>query len=321
MSYPKSLRDAFAGIIDYAGLFPPAGLDVPKAVKEYAQLRRQAQGRWLTDKFVFPIFPDAKRDQLLSAFRAQEGGEQGVSPVALLVPPLKAPQDVPLILSTLERYGLVGRDSSLSEAKLEVLSLEFAVPDGFEDESRMEWDELRVFFGRLASQDAPLPVYLEFDWRTWTLERAHAVKGLREIHPGIGVKLRTGGLTPDMVPPPSILSSVVDSLIVCQIPFKCTAGLHAALYEVSPRFGFEMHGFVNLLALTLAQMRRAKIDDCESILVAQNHTSLDRVMTQVVGPNWLESLPEARTFFQSFGSCSVLEPLESLQAHGFSFTV
>jgi len=44
----------FAGLIDYAGLFPPAALDMPAAVRQYVSY---ARGRycWMLERFIVPV--------------------------------------------------------------------------------------------------------------------------------------------------------------------------------------------------------------------------------------------------------------------------
>src|SRR5688500_1465263 len=48
-----SLQVLLEGLIDYAGLFPPASLDMDSAVRNYAAYRQSAESRWL-GRFVVP---------------------------------------------------------------------------------------------------------------------------------------------------------------------------------------------------------------------------------------------------------------------------
>ena len=41
------------GLVDYAGLFPPAGLGMKEAVAEYARHRREPEA-WMLGRFVVP---------------------------------------------------------------------------------------------------------------------------------------------------------------------------------------------------------------------------------------------------------------------------
>ena len=48
-----SLRALLAGVVDYAGLFPPAGLALDLALTHYVRYR-QGPGGWMLGRFVCP---------------------------------------------------------------------------------------------------------------------------------------------------------------------------------------------------------------------------------------------------------------------------
>src|SRR5262249_52657750 len=73
----NSLRILIEGLIDYAGLFPPAALDMPTAARKYAEYRG-SEYRWALGRFVVPVakldeFEKAAEGILLSV--ARERGE------------------------------------------------------------------------------------------------------------------------------------------------------------------------------------------------------------------------------------------------------
>src|SRR5262245_33954247 len=49
----EGLRTLLEGVIDYAGLFPPAKLPLDAALRNYARYRRQAES-WMLGRFVLP---------------------------------------------------------------------------------------------------------------------------------------------------------------------------------------------------------------------------------------------------------------------------
>src|SRR2546428_4852429 len=49
-----SLRVLLLGLIDAAGLFPPAALDMPTATRKYAEYR-ESEYRWALGRFVVPV--------------------------------------------------------------------------------------------------------------------------------------------------------------------------------------------------------------------------------------------------------------------------
>src|SRR5260370_14371597 len=48
-----SLRALLAGIVDYAGLFPPAQLPLDQAIRDYARYRTEPEA-WMLGRFVIP---------------------------------------------------------------------------------------------------------------------------------------------------------------------------------------------------------------------------------------------------------------------------
>ena len=61
-----ALRTLVAGVVDYAGLFPPAGLDMPAAVRHYAECR-VGDDAWMLGRFVVQA---ARLDEWESAVAA-----------------------------------------------------------------------------------------------------------------------------------------------------------------------------------------------------------------------------------------------------------
>ena len=77
-----ALRALLAGIVDYAGLFPPAGLDMPAAVRNYASYRTDDHA-WMLGRFVVPASRLGKCDAALA--QRGGGGERGDEPEWRLV--------------------------------------------------------------------------------------------------------------------------------------------------------------------------------------------------------------------------------------------
>ena len=48
-----SVRAMFAGIVDYAGMFPPANLPLEQAIRNYARYRQEPES-WMLGRFVCP---------------------------------------------------------------------------------------------------------------------------------------------------------------------------------------------------------------------------------------------------------------------------
>ena len=115
-------------------------------------------------------------------------------------------------------------------------------------------------------------------------------------------KLRTGGVHADLYPGEAELAGAVHALVLADVPFKATAGLHHALRNTDPETGFEQHGFVNLLAATAAATDGADTDELAVLLAARQ----------------VRHLPEPPTtcLLGSIGTCSIAEPIDELMALG-----
>ena len=118
------------------------------------------------------------------------------------------------------------------------------------------------------------------------------------------LKFRTGGVEADLHPTASTLAAWIDAALDRETPFKCTAGLHRAVRHTSSE-GFEQHGFLNVLVATRHAFDGAAHDDVVALLERRDGTALATESHDL-------DLAGARRWFTSYGSCSVLEPLDDL---------
>ncbi|GIJ28181.1 hypothetical protein Vqi01_33430 [Micromonospora qiuiae] len=120
----------------------------------------------------------------------------------------------------------------------------------------------------------------------------------------VAAKFRTGGLAAELFPTPAELAAVIRACRDREVPFKLTAGLHHAVRHVDSETGFTHHGFVNVLAATLAATEGAGVDTIAELLTVRDERPLAR---------WTDSRRDAaRPLWAGFGSCSIVEPLTDL---------
>lgn len=132
------------------------------------------------------------------------------------------------------------------------------------------------------------------------------------ISTGHRAKLRTGGVRADLFPDAAELASTVRSCVTRQIAFKCTAGLHHAVRQTDPVTGFDHHGFLNVLLATDALVAGAPVAVAADWLREDRPTALCAAVA-----TWTPTrIARARAAFRSFGTCSVLEPVDDLVALG-----
>jgi hypothetical protein len=129
-----------------------------------------------------------------------------------------------------------------------------------------------------------------------------------ELHEsGHFAKLRCGGSS---VPDAAKVADFIRECVRLSVPFKATAGLHAAVrgWETDAE-GRPHHGFVNLLLAVCAALTH---DAVEWMLECTDSVLLAEVVRGV--PD--ELAHDARGLFHSYGSCDTVRPVADLQRMG-----
>lgn len=315
-----------AGMIDYAGLFPPAELPLAEAVAAYREVRRGPE-RWLADRFVVPA---SKLAELAAAREA--GARRSASPAdrtsrpadpaageAIAAEPwslavtVKAGGDAAGWLAAV-REALVGvaafarRDGAFARPALAELSMPTEVAPG----------ERARAAGAVAATAAKLglgiPTFVELPFdRSWPEVLPGALDALAAG--GGGLKLRLGGSAPEATPGPADVAAAIDACRRRGMALKATAGLHHPFRDGA------RHGFVNVIgAAVLAHARALPVERVADVVEDDRGAfALDaeglRWRDQRAGPE--EIAAARRELFVSFGSCSVAEPVEDLLACGW----
>jgi hypothetical protein len=281
--------------IDYAGLFPPAGLGMRAAVDNFLRYRAGPDA-WALGRFIVP----ATR---LAEF--QDAADDGSG----------APKAQPWQLSALVGPDLAGdleritgfRERYAGAAQAMVLDTIEAKADAA---STIE-ETMRGVPGRIQ-------VYLELPIEGDPTSLLATVARI-----GARAKVRTGGVTPEAFPSTASLARFIHACVRENVPFKATAGLHHALrseyrltYEEDSAKGV-MFGFLNLfLATALARSGMAERDLCR--ILEEGSPAALRVDDGAI--TWRgqrldrDALGRARELMVSFGSCSFTEPIDELQS-------
>ncbi|SCX56887.1 hypothetical protein SAMN03159343_3527 [Klenkia marina] len=286
----------FAGFLDDAAVFPPG--DAPMAVAVPAHARLVAELGDLVGPFVVPT---ARLDELAHVLQDDGLGDDGLGDGGLgggrlgggrlAVSVIAAQPDVPAAVSR------VAAVAGLRLAAVEVPGVTEAAQWGRTARGARHPDPERALDG----VPADVPVFVE-------LPRTAARDDLLDALAATGTraKLRTGGLRADLFPSAAELAGTITACAQRGVPFKCTAGLHAALPHTDPATGFAHHGFLTVL---LAAHAAATGGDPEAWL--REHDA-----ERVVAGLRAADLPRARAAFTSFGTCSVTEPAGDLRALG-----
>jgi hypothetical protein len=277
-----TVADLFQGLVDDASVFPPGNLPLAPALAEHAEHRAS----WYRP-FVGPLVLPA-------------------SAVAEMAP--GAPR-VGLEVALTGRCGdpglaqAVGRLSS--EPGVSLRALEVAVPT---DAGGTRFvDEVETVLTLAAGATGRPDVYVEPVPPTEA-----ALDALASIRPGTYVKLRSGGVTADAFPGEETLAQWMAWCIGRGLPLKCTAGLHHAVRHTADETGFEHQGFLNVLLAVSCFVEGGEVPDAARVLSRRDAPAVAGEVSELAGPG----APPVRDVFRSFGSCSVLEPVEDLVALG-----
>ena len=285
-----------AGLIDYAGLFPPAGLGMEAAVAAYAAHRRSADA-WMLGRFVVPV---ARLGEFAAALAGVDGAVRGEDPWVLSA---LLGSDVPRDARAAEAFNAAHRGAAAirslevrADGVAQVTAVRTAVAPAFE-----------LFY--------ELP--LRGDLR-WLLAAVRAV--------GARAKIRTGGVTPPDIPAADAVLKFLEGCAAIQLPFKATAGLHHAVrgdqaltYDAGSARA-TMFGYVNVLLAAAALWHGRPRGEALRLLESGNAAALavggSDLQWGVSRFTVAEIARVRREFALSIGSCSFDEPVSEIRALG-----
>ena len=302
-----AVRLLLDSVLDYAGLFPPAKLDMPTTAANYARYRRSGES-WMLARLIvpvtqFPQFVDAA-DPLLPKTADIEGDEPW--PLSVLVAPASDRQIVD-DLERIERFNarMEDREFSRIHGRAAIDTIETKATSPREIDRALEYvpDDIFAYF--------EIPVQGDIRGLVTTMASLDT-----------GAKIRTGGVTADAHPTPEEVARFLKICRAAEVPFKATAGLHHPCRHMATDVGCMQFGFLNVFVAgcLLWQDESMSEKEIESILVEENARQFEFGPT---GLAWrrrflkFDEIAEARErFAHSFGSCSFEEPLADLRGLG-----
>ena len=295
---PPSLRVLLRGIVDYAGLFPPAGLAMDAAVSEYAE-HRAGSDAWALGRFVLPAARLEEFDEASAAVLPREGAHSWALSALL-------GSDIEEDVARIEAFNERHRDARAGAVLVDTV-------------------ELKTHSGRDVTRAAELldrrfDTYMEIPIGDDPAELVSAIS-----HTTAKAKVRTGGTTADAFPSSAQLVRFAMRCVGHDVGFKATAGLHHPwrgeyrLTYASDAPKGAMFGFLNLLLMVAAL--HAKLSEEQAMALLEER---DARAVRFDGPcvRWsghalsTETLARARDSMVAFGSCSFREPVADLRSQG-----
>jgi hypothetical protein len=292
----RALEALLHGLVDYAGLFPPAAHNMADTVARYARYRLGPDA-FALGRLVLPAARLMEWEQAVSALPPAERGGGPWRLTALIATP--GSRDIEAVTGFNEREA----GNHDFQARVDSVEVKPGSPDDVRRIARAIPPGLGAFYECLP--DATLP---------GMLSDIAAVGG--------GAKIRTGGLVPAAVAPPGAVAAFVAGCVAASVPFKATAGLHhpvraeyALTYEPdSPRA--VLNGFLNVFVA--AVLAHASGLDAGGLLPILEDTSPGAFTFADSYLAWrdlsatLDQVAAARTIARGFGSCSFEEPIADL---------
>ena len=303
MTFPASLRALLSNSIDYAGLFPPAGLPLEQALRNHAAYTGSADA-WMLGAFVLPVTQFDAAAPLVSLFDA--------------VRPLRV-------------SALGTKTDNAGEFRKQLAGMVAAL---------RKWETAHGARVRFEQVEMPLPPNADADllrdaaavltdsrtrtfWEAPVAECATALEliaGQRLRQPGAptGFKLRTGGTTAAAFPTTAQVAELLVHAARLHVPLKFTAGLHHPIRHFNATVGAKMHGFLNVLSAGIFAREHGWDVPTTAMMLADEDREAFRFFD--AGLTWrdwriaTDRIMVHRQFVTSFGSCSFDEPREDLRA-------
>jgi hypothetical protein len=291
-----------ATLVDYAGLFPPAQLDMSTCVANYAGYRRGSAAA-LLGRFVLPA---ARVEEFITAARFH------VAERALGLHALDQPWELSLLVA--QPTELQAARASLQAAfglAVVVASVELPPLDALAIEPLV------------AALPRDLEAYVEVPLGPDQDERLALV-----AQSGAYAKVRTGGVSVDAFPRATDLAAFLGACAARRLPFKATAGLHHACRGAYPltyergSASAPMYGFLNLFVATAEAQAGADLTTLEAVLLDPRPQARVSAAGVMLANGRQLSAAELRLVrsggLRSFGSCSFNEPVGELCALGLA---
>jgi len=308
----SALNVLLNGLIDYAGLFPPAAVEMPEAVLHYAACRQGPRSSML-GSFVVPV---SRLDEFDRAFTALSRRKKG--PPAWKLSALVG-EEVDAELARAIRHETPGEQ--FASAQIDSIEMKAASAGGVARTSGLVPHGMRVAY------EIPPGLGRAERWSVLS-----AVKNAARM-----AKLRTGGIEPPAIPSPGQVAEFIWDCARARVPFKATAGLHHPirgehrLTYATDSPSAVMHGFLNVfvgaaVAWSLAADGGMALSadvplDVLAIIDERDAACFtlgaDRIRWRDIDVP-LAAIERARAdFARSFGSCSFDEPVSDLNALGW----
>lgn len=314
----SGLKYFMTGIIDYAGMYPPAKLAFEQAFTNFLAYQ-QVDDHWMMNRFVFPI----QQAHQLITFAEQLSLSK--KPIKLSVLPVYKDRANEFIQQFHSDYQILSDVIKKNELNLDITLFEFKLPEELKNASQsLVYPFFNSFLSVFDSKTLKkTSVYVEMckldrDWQ-YSMDRFTNLLAFYPTRNTFGFKLRCGGITSESFPE---VSMVAGAIFMCRekgLSMKFTAGLHHPLSHFNSSLNTRMYGFFNVLgAAVLSHTHLLSTKELEELIIEER---IDQFSFADQGMKWrdyvvnTEQIKQARDqFCIGYGSCSFDEPRQDLRS-------
>jgi hypothetical protein len=295
----QSVRALLNRLIDYAGLFPPAKLDMVSTVRNYAEYLQGADA-WMLGRLIVPV---GRLDEfeLAAADLLPRAVNKGVWQISALASAAGAP-GLAVDVERIEVFNARHEEDDAGRAIIDVVELKADSSQAVADAMKLLSDDVFAFF------EVPIAA-----------DPQQLIDAIRDA--SSGAKVRTGGVTADLYPTRANLARFIAQCASANVPFKATAGMHHPLRHFSDAVKTDEFGFVSVFIAACLALTD-ELDEAAIVQILEEREVSAFAFTDE-DASWrgrridAESIEDVRAEFAiAFGSCSFDEPREDLRGMG-----
>jgi len=300
----SAIKNLVSEIVDYAGLFPPAKLPLDDVIDNYEQYLG-GDFAWMLSRLVLPI---AKAADLDANQTFADSNHQWR--ISALIPPVSETEAFDTAIKTIVEFNQ--RHAGTGKAKIDNVEVRTPTVELVTETSSKIPDDVVAFL------EVP----------HLTDSTAHIAAIAASNKPNLFAKIRTGGLTAELIPDAKDVARFIATCAKQDVGMKATAGLHHPIrgdyrltYDENADQG-TMFGFLNVfIAAAFAFDGEHDVEFLTKVLQEQDVAKFENTeggisfAGKTVAKEQLKTIRDTK--LATFGSCSFTEPTSELAALGW----
>ena len=297
-----SLRALLANAIDYAGLFPPANLELEPALRNYAEYVRHPDA-WMLGPFILPLAEFDAAGRSLAHFSSEH-------PLRISMLGPRTDDAAAFGQSFSAAIDSMTAFRAACGTSLSIEQFEMPLP------AEVDAESLKAIRSSLMTSRLKTFWEAKVDAAEAAIELI-AANNRAAAGAKLGFKLRTGGVTAEAFPSSSEIAMVLLAAGNQNVPIKFTAGLHHPVRLFHDSVQTRMHGFLNVLgAGVLALEHHWNETQIVRMLDDEDAAAFSFTDDCFAWREWeisTEQIRVHRELVTSLGSCSFDEPRDDLR--------